>query len=59
MEGVTDMSGFLDKTGLAHLWEKMKSALAGKQDKLTAGDGIQIVNGTISVSLDNAEGVEF
>lgn len=53
------MSGFLDKTGLTHLWEKMKSALAGKQDKLTAGDGIQIVNGTISVSFDNAEGVEF
>ena len=53
------MSGFLDKTGLAHLWEKMKSALAGKQDKLTAGDGIQIVNGTISVNLDNAEDGEF
>ena len=53
------MSGFLDKTGLSYLWEKMKSALANKQDKLTPGTGIQIVNGVISVSLDNAEGVEF
>lgn len=53
------MSGFLDKTGLTHLWEKMKSALAGKQDKLTPGTGIQIVNGVISLSLDNAEDGDF
>nr|DAP32515.1 MAG TPA: hypothetical protein [Caudoviricetes sp.] len=45
------MSGFLDKTGLAHLWEKMKSALSLKQDKLTAGTGITIADdGTISAS---------
>ena len=53
------MSGFLDKTGLSYFWEKVKSALAGKQDKLTAGDGIQIVNGVISVSLDSAEDGDF
>lgn len=53
------MSGFLDKTGLTYLWEKMKSALAGKQDKLTAGDGIQIVDGVISLNLDVAEDGEF
>lgn len=45
------MSGFLDKTGLAHLWEKMKSALSDKQDKLTAGDNITITDdGRISAS---------
>lgn len=42
------MSGFLDKTGLAHLWEKMKSALSDKQDKLTAGDNITIIDNRIS-----------
>ena len=42
------MSGFLDKTGLAHLWEKMKSALSDKQDQLTAGDNITIIDNRIS-----------
>ena len=46
------MSGFLDKTGLAHLWEKMKSALSDKQDKLTAGDNITITNGN-EISAEN------
>lgn len=50
------MSGFLDKTGLAHLWEKMKSALSDKQDKLTAGDNITITDdGRISASGGSAQ----
>lgn len=44
------MSGFLDKTGLAHLWEKMKSALSLKQDKLSAGDNITIIDNRISAT---------
>ena len=52
-------SNFLDKAGLSYFWQKIKEMLQGKQDKLTAGKGIKIVNGVISVSLDNAEGVEF
>lgn len=49
------MSGFLDKTGLAHLWEKMKSALSDKQDKLTAGTGITIQDNVISASGGSAQ----
>lgn len=49
------MSGFLDKTGLAHLWEKMKSALSDKQDKLTAGTGIDIVDNTVSAKSATAD----
>lgn len=31
--------GYLDNSGLACLWEKVKAALAGKQDKLTGAAG--------------------
>lgn len=40
---------YLDKTGLTHFWDKIKTALAGKQDKLTAGDGIDITNNEVSL----------
>lgn len=31
--------GYLDKSGLSHLWGKIKTALSGKQDKLTGAQG--------------------
>lgn len=31
--------GFLDNAGLAHVWAKVKTALSGKQDKLTGTAG--------------------
>lgn len=31
--------GFLDNAGLAHVWEKVKTALGGKQNKLTGTAG--------------------
>ena len=31
--------GYLDKSGLSHLWGKIKTALSGKQDKLTGTQG--------------------
>ena len=31
--------GYLDNSGLAYLWEKVKAALSGKQDKLTGTAG--------------------
>lgn len=50
---------YLNETGLAHLWASLKTLLQGKQDKLTAGTGIDIsvVNGqtVISINLSNAE----
>ena len=36
-----------------------KTELSAKQDALTAGTGIKIENGVISVSLINANGVSF
>lgn len=39
---------WLDNTGLAALWGIIKERLALKQDKLTAGDNVTIVNGIIS-----------
>lgn len=33
------MAKYLDDTGLAHLWEKLKEKLAGKQDNLTGTAG--------------------
>lgn len=42
--------GYLDSAGLAHLWGKVKTALTGKQDILTAGDGITIQDDTISTT---------
>ena len=40
--------GYLDNAGLAHLWGKIKTALLGKQDALTAGPGIKIEGNVIS-----------
>lgn len=37
----------------------LTQGLAGKQDALTAGTGISIVDGVISVNLTNANGVSF
>ena len=34
-----DGMGYLDKSGLSHLWGKIKTALSGKQDKLTGTQG--------------------
>ena len=41
---------YLDKTGLSYFWSKIKAAISGKQDTLTAGTGISISNNTISAS---------
>lgn len=42
---------YLNDTGLAHLWANLKTLLQGKQDKLTAGAGINIdANNVISAS---------
>lgn len=41
---------YLDKTGLTYFWGKIKTAISGKQDALTAGTGISINNNTISAS---------
>lgn len=42
--------GVLDNEGLAHFWGKVRAALAGKQDTITAGDGVSQVGSTISVT---------
>ena len=42
--------GFLDNEGLAHFWGKVKDALSGKQDTITAGDGVSQAGSTISVT---------
>lgn len=34
--------GYLDSAGLSYLWGKVKASLAGKQDTIAAGDGIDI-----------------
>lgn len=39
---------YLNETGLAHLWASLKTLLQGKQDKLTAGSGIDITDNVIS-----------
>lgn len=41
---------YLDKNGLSYFWEKIKSALSKKQDKLTAGANITIENNVISAA---------
>ena len=41
---------YLNETGLAYFWGKIKSALSGKQNTLTPGTGIGITNDTISVT---------
>lgn len=52
-------NSYLDKSGLTYLWSKIKALTTSKQDKLTAGYGISITNNTISVSIPNANGVNF
>lgn len=41
--------GYLDKDGLAYLWQKIKTALAGKQDTITPGDGLSKDGNTLNV----------
>lgn len=41
---------FLDKTGLTYFWSKVKTALSGKQDTLTAGTGISLSNNTLGLA---------
>lgn len=48
LENVIEGKGLVDQT-----------ALAGKQDKLTAGDGISITNGVISCTFANGNGVSY
>lgn len=43
--------GYLDNAGLAHLWGKVMSALAGKQDALTPDESITLQDGGIGVAL--------
>jgi len=40
--------GYLDNAGLTYFWSKVKAALSGKQDKLTAGPGIKIEGNIVS-----------
>lgn len=42
--------GYLDNAGLAHFWGKVKTALAGKQNTISAGDGIGKTGDTLSVA---------
>lgn len=42
--------GVLDNAGLAHFWGKVKDALSGKQDTITAGDGLRKEGDTLSVT---------
>lgn len=44
------MSKYLDNTGVSYLWGKIKTALAGKQDRLTAGPGISITGNQIKAT---------
>lgn len=37
--------GYLDNTGLEHLWAKIKERLSAKQDALVSGTNIKTVNG--------------
>lgn len=40
---------FLDYTGLATFWSKVKGILAGKQNSLTAGEGVSLENDTVDI----------
>lgn len=42
--------GFLDHAGLAYFWGKVRTALAGKQDVITAGDGLEKTGDTLGVT---------
>lgn len=47
MATITNKS-YLDESGLAYFWSKIKTLLSGKQNKLKAGAGISIQNDVIS-----------
>lgn len=53
------ISAALDMKASTATTDAITQELAGKQDKLTAGTGISIVDGVISVNLSNANGVSF
>lgn len=53
------ISAALDTKASTATTDALTQELAGKQDKLTAGTGISIVDGVISVNLSNANGVSF
>lgn len=42
--------GFLDNDGLSYFWGKVTSALTGKQNTITAGDGLSKEGDTLSVT---------
>lgn len=42
--------GYLDSAGLSHFWGKVQAALAGKQNAITAGDGLSKEGDTLSVT---------
>lgn len=44
---------YLDKTGLAYFWGKIKTSIAGKQDNLVSGTNIKTVNGTSVLGSGN------
>lgn len=46
---------YLNKTGLAYFWAKIKSALAGKQNTLISGTNIKTVNGSSLLGSGNLE----
>lgn len=43
--------GYLDNAGLSRVWGRVRSALAGKQDKLTPDESITLEGGSIGVAL--------
>lgn len=46
---------YLNKTGLAYFWNKIKSALAGKQETLISGSNIKTINGSSILGSGNLE----
>lgn len=45
--------GYLDNTGLEHLWAKIKERLSAKQDALVSGTNIKTVNNKSLLGLGN------
>lgn len=46
---------YLNRTGLAYFWNKIKSALAGKQETLVSGSNIKTINGGSILGSGNLE----
>lgn len=46
---------YINKTGLAYFWNKIKSALAGKQETLVSGSNIKTINGSSILGSGNLE----